>query len=77
MQSWAQNQQFNYEVWTDNDKVLALYYGAADSSYTLFPKRITVLLDESGELLLEYVEHVDAGAHPAQVLDDAKSLFGK
>ena len=52
-----------------------MHYGAA-SQGSFFPSRITVLLDKSGEVLLEYTKNIDVGTHPAQVLSDCDLLFG-
>ena len=75
-QSWAEDEGFEYEVWSDDDKTLALYYGAAESSSDWFPSRVTKLLDANGTLILEYVDSVNVGTHPAQVLEDCQAIFG-
>lgn len=38
--------------------------------------RISVLLDENGEVLLEYLQP-GVDTHPAQVLEDCQALFGE
>ena len=75
MQSWAQEEGFQYELWTDSERTLALHYGAASSASASFADRITVLLDAQGDLLLEYREDIAVGTHPAQVLEDCQILF--
>ena len=62
-------------MWTDTDKTLALYYGAATSASTLFPARKTRLLDAQGNLILEY-NTVSVDGHPQAVLDDCTKIFG-
>ena len=69
-------QEYLYEVWTDEDRELAMHYGAASSSSAFIPDRITVLLDANGDLLLEYLDGTSAGSHPQEVLDDCELLFG-
>ena len=73
---WATEQKFPFEVWSDLDKTLALTYGAAGSRWTLVPSRITVVLDASGNVVLEYKDGVDVGTHPQDVLEDCGKVFG-
>ena len=75
-QSWAEDEDYEYEIWSDDDKTLALHYGAADSASDWFPSRVTMLLDSNGTLILEYVDNVNAGTHPAKVLEDCEAIFG-
>lgn len=75
-QAWAEEEAFQYELWTDDDKTLALTYGAADDADQGYPYRITVLLDAEGDLVLEYLEDVVVGTHPQDVLEDCEKLFG-
>ena len=72
--SWVEEEGFQYEVWTDTNRELALYYGAASSASSSYASRITRLLDENGNLLLEY-NNVDFGTNPRLVLEDCKLLF--
>ena len=74
--SFAAGEGFPYELWTDTSRDLALTYGAASSSSQSSASRVTVVLDESGQLLLTYDVGFEFGAHPAQVLEDCKALFG-
>jgi hypothetical protein len=73
------SQEFQYEVWTDTNKSLALYYDETFTESQAFPNRVTVLLSASGDLLLEYPtdKTSDIGAHPGQVLEDCQKLFGE
>ena len=73
--AWVEDQGYQYEVWTDEDRMLSVTYGAADNANAFFPARVTVLLDEQGELLLEY-PNVVIDVHPPQVLSDCELLFG-
>ncbi|MDP6931418.1 MAG: redoxin domain-containing protein [Myxococcota bacterium] len=77
LQDWAEDQAYLFELWNDQDKTLAVYYGAAEDSSASSPGRITVVLDEDGNQLLEYdVGLLGIGTHPEEVLADCQSLFG-
>lgn len=73
--AWAEDEGFEYEVWTDDDKTLALTYGAVSSADATFPSRVTRVLDAEGTLVLEYQVSL-IGTHPAEVLADCQVLFG-
>jgi peroxiredoxin len=73
--AWAEEEGFSFELWSDDDKTLALYYGAASSESTMVASRVSKLLDDEGTLILEYVD-VATGTHPEQVLSDCQALFG-
>ena len=72
---WVADQSYQFEVWNDVNKTLAVYYGAASSPSAFAPSRITRLLDSTGAVLLEY-NTVAIGAHPAEVLADCELIFG-
>ena len=72
---WAEEEEFQYEIWRDSDKTLALYYGAATSTEQSLPARVTKLLDSEGKLVLEYND-ASFLSNPANVLDDCKIIFG-
>ena len=74
-EAWVIDQEFQYEVWHDDDRTLAVAYGSVDSVFALIPGRVTVLLDTDGTLLLEYPS-VDVNVHPQQVLEDCELVFG-
>lgn len=71
------NEEFPYPLWSDVQRELALYYGAATSASAPLANRITVLLDADGTWLLTYVPNAFAGlyAHPGQVLEDCQRIF--
>ncbi len=73
---FAAAEGFEYELWSDTDRTLALTYGAASSESQAYADRITVVLDENGDLLLEYLEDINVGTHPILVYDDCVKLFG-
>ncbi len=73
---WVAKEEFEFEIWSDTNKSLALYYGAVDSKAAFFPNRITKLLDASGTLILEYTS-VSVDNHPHDVLLDCQAIFGR
>lgn len=74
-QAWAEDEGFEFELWTDDERTLAVYYGAADDADAYFPQRKTRLIGPDGVLLLQYDVNAIA-THPAQVLEDCEALFG-
>jgi len=74
-QEWALDEGFEFDLWSDEDRVLAMHYGAASSPTQGSASRLTRLLDENGYVLLEYSSIV-VGTHPADVLEDCEALFG-
>ena len=75
--TWAAEESFLFDLWADDDKTLALYYGAATSTSSGTASRITVLLDGDGNQLLEYdVGIFGIGTHPSDVLEDCEAIFG-
>ena len=74
--AWAEEESFTFELFTDDDSTLGVTYGALENGRDTFVDRVTMLLDADGELLLEYVEAIDVGTHPAKVLEDCEALFG-
>jgi len=73
--TWVADQGYQYEIWSDTEKTLAVYYGAANSTSAIYPNRITRLLDTQGHVILEYND-VDAGTSPNQILSDCQAIFG-
>lgn len=74
-QAWAQAEMFQYDLWSDLDRELALVYGAASTPTQSAASRVTVLLDENGDLLLEY-PFVGVSTHPGEVLADCQAIWG-
>ncbi len=71
---------FQYALWSDQGRELAQYYGAASSAKQPYADRMTVILDPTGQWVLEYppaavnfnlLNHVD------HVLSDLHLLIGK
>jgi len=77
MAAWSDEQGFQYEVWTDENKDLGLYYGVLSSAADRSMERATVLLDADGTLLLEYQGIIAFNTHPSEVLEDCTLLFGE
>jgi peroxiredoxin Q/BCP len=75
--AWAEQESFEFELWTDGDRELATYYGAVDDEDQVNPSRVTKVLDVDGTLVLEYVESIIVGEHPSKVLADCQQLFGQ
>ncbi|MCB9761770.1 MAG: redoxin domain-containing protein [Alphaproteobacteria bacterium] len=71
---WVAEEGFQYEIWTDDARTLALTYGAATSATQSSPSRVSVILDAQGDVALEY-PRVNFNAHPAEVLEDCQVLF--
>lgn len=74
--SWAEDQGYGFELWSDSERTLALHYGAVDSANSFMPSRITRLLDVDGTVLLEY-DDVSAFSGPSDVLKDCQKLFSE
>lgn len=74
-QAWAEEEGFAFELWTDDDRTLALTYGAATRPDQAAPSRKTFILDAEGDLVLVY-DSVGVSAHPQEVLEDCQLLFG-
>lgn len=72
---WAQYEGFQYDLWSDLGRELALYYGAATSDTQSSASRKTFVLDAEGTLVLEYTS-VSAATNPQDVLEDCEILFG-
>ena len=73
--AWAEEEGFQFELWTDTDRTLALTYGAATTAAQSIASRKTVILDASGNWVLEYPV-VNVGTSPSEVLEDCQKLFG-
>ena len=71
---WAEEEGFQFELWTDDNRELATAYDAGPTQSAA--RRVTKLIDADGNLALEYLE-VDftLGTHPQLVLDDIDALW--
>lgn len=77
LSAWAEEEAFGFELWQDTDKTLAVHYGAAASTATGIPSRVTVVLDSNGDQILNYDVGWGFGTHPSEVLADLTILWGK
>ena len=70
--------KFQFPLWSDLDRELALYYGAATKKTQAHAKRMTVVLDPQGNWVLTY-PNVDATilTHHQDVLDDMTAILAK
>lgn len=76
---FKQVETFTFELWSDVQRELALYYGAAKSKSQLFASRITVILDPQGTWKYWYPTAAigfDMYNHPGTVLADMQALLG-
>jgi len=73
--SFAEAQSYEYELWSDLDRTLAMHYGAASSETQAMASRITVLLDAEGVLRVVY-NPASASSNAQDVLEDCELLFG-
>jgi peroxiredoxin len=71
--AWRADQSFPYELWTDDERILARALGAADTADAAYAQRVTVLLDGDGGVVKRWGV-TDIGAHPAEVLEAARAL---
>jgi peroxiredoxin len=74
--TFAAKNNFQYPLWTDSKKELALHYGAAFGPTALFASRVTVVIDAAGQWLLTYFPSGDLSKHPEKVLEDCEKIFG-
>ena len=75
MQEWAEEQSYEFDIWSDQDRTLGAYYGAADGPGDSVFSRVTKVTNPDGVLVLEYVDAIDTGTHPSEVLSDLLQLI--
>ena len=71
------NEEFQFDLLSDVERELGLYYGAADNANQFFASRVTVILDDKGEWVLHYPSDKIGPlyAHAQMVLDDLAILL--
>lgn len=75
--NWVEEESFGYEVWRDDNRDLALAYGAISSRSQGAYSRVTVVLSEDGSLLVNYnVGLFGFSGHPSDVLADCQKIWG-
>ena len=62
-------------MWDDDEKTLAVTYGAAADTHQARPDRVTAILDADG-VLVDYYPVVHVSSHAESVLEDCQALFG-
>ena len=71
-------QGFQYDLWTDDAmRTLAIAYGSVSSPSAFAAGRVTRLIDENGDTILEYNTLGGLATHPQKVLEDAQALWGE
>jgi peroxiredoxin len=74
---WHDLHGMQFELWSDDaEHTLATTYGAG-TAQSRYAARITKIMNEHGDLILEYVGAVDVGVHPALVLQDCRAIWGE
>ena len=71
--------KFQFALWSDLGRELALYYEAATSKTQSAADRVTVVLDDTGTQVLTYSSYMTNSGlthHPKDVLADCKALMG-
>ena len=71
-------EKFEFDLWSDVGRELALAYGAANSVDEGFADRTTVILDDEGQLVLVYPSsdvNFTLTKHAGYVLADLKKLL--
>ena len=76
-QIFKTNEEFDFDLLSDVERELGLYYGAADNANQFFASRVTVILDDQGEWVLHYPSDKIGPlyAHAQMVLDDLAILL--
>ena len=72
---FKEGQSFQFDLYSDTKRELALYYGAADSDFALFAKRVTVILNPAGTWILAYPKVSGSLYKHAQVVLDDLALL--
>ena len=67
--AFAKKYDFNFPLLCDTERTLGLAYGACDNAKARHAKRISILIDEAGNVARVY-DSVNPRDHPAQVLAD-------
>ena len=72
--AWASGLGYGYEIWSDDQRVLAEHYQVL-TEWDEDPLRHAYVLDEQGQAVLFHAGGVSLGAFPDQVLSDCRELF--
>jgi len=74
------HEKFKFALWSDVERELALYYGAAKKKSQSNASRITVILDPAGTWRYWYSTFqigFDMYNHPKTILEDLTALLSK
>lgn len=72
---WAQSLDYSYEIWSDPEGVMPVYY-EAESTFDEGALRHAFILDAEGQARVRHEGSVSLGADPLAVLEDCRTLFG-
>lgn len=75
--AWSDEEGFNFELWSDDDGTLGATYGALENPRDTSVARVTMLIGQDGDLILEYTNSIVVGTHPGQVLEDCEAIWGE
>ncbi len=73
--AWAETLNYDYEIWSDPERVLMDAYGAT-VTWDEGPLRHAFVLDAEGRAIVRHDGAVSLGADPYEVLEDCVRLFG-
>ena len=68
-------QDMPFELWTDDNRTLAMHCGAARSKTSRLARRVTVVLDAEARPILRYGGVANVVTHADRVLDDCRGRF--
>ena len=74
--AFATVNNFQYTLLSDQQRELAIHFGAAADASALFAERDTVVLDPQGRWVLHYDDIGDFKQHPHDVLKDMTLILG-
>lgn len=74
--AWAEALDYEFEIWTDADQVIADHYDVM-VDWEEAPLRHAYILDAEGNALIFHEGAVSDGADPGRVYRDCEALFGE
>ena len=75
--AFATVNNFPYRLFSDQQRELALHFGAASSASAFFADRDTVVIDPEGRWILRYDNVNNTKQHPNDVLADMTLILGE
>ena len=76
-EAWGQQQEYDFELWTDDNRELVDAYGAMADFDPDAPLRHAYLIDADGSALLFYEGGISLGPSAADVLEDCQRLYDR